>query len=154
MVGTGTLTTNPSPEFDTCVELWDAGFPQKRSYGAMYYLTYDMLINIADLSVLKAEGKTDFENIFSRLIYKPTVEDMEAECFEFLQEIVKMADGSFFAYSIVEEDPALIQETGRTDKYIRARGRNLWQCLTRLYLAVHKRPDALIQALTTKPLAG
>lgn len=145
-------TINPSTEFNTCVELWEAGFPQKRSYGAMYYLTYDMLINIADLSVLKAEGKTDFENIFSRLIYKPTVADVEAECFEFIQEIVKMADGSFFAYSIVEENPELIKETGRKDKYIRARGKNLWQCLTQLYLAVKKRPDALIQALAAKAI--
>lgn len=142
----------PYPNFDTCLKLRDAGFPQRRHYGAMYYVRPDMLINIADLSVLKSDGHTDFENIFSTLVFKPDLSSVEDECREFLQEVVRMTDGTYFAYSIVEEDPEYLEETGRSDRFIRARGQYLWDAFTSLYLAVKKRPDALIQALATKPL--
>lgn len=126
----------PKP-FTTCVELRELGFPQKRKFQSMYYVRPDMLICIDDLSALKSDGHTDFENIFTTLVFKPRLEDLIEES-PWLQEFIRMEDGSVFAYSTVEEDPAYIKETSRSDKFIRARGANHWEASANLYLAVKK----------------
>lgn len=122
-------------KFDTCLKLRTLGFPQKRKFQSMYYVRPDTLICIDDLSALKNDGETDFENIFDLLFFKPRLEDLIAEC-DFLDEFIQMADGSWMAYSKIEEDPAYIEKTGRQDKMIRAQGNDCWQALCNLYIAV------------------
>lgn len=123
-------------DWDTCFNLKEFGFPQKRKYQSMYYVRPDMLICIDDLSALKNDGATDFENIFNTLVFKPRIEDLWEEMQPFLQEVVKMGDDTYFAYSTVEEDPDYILETGRMDKFIRFRGTTPWEALTGLYISV------------------
>lgn len=141
--------------FDLCLKLRDAGFPQKRSFQSMYYVRPDMLICIDDLSALKNDGHTDFENIFSPLIFKPRAEDVWEEVQPYLQEILKMGDNTYFAYSTVEEDPAYIEQTGRTDKFIRSRGATPWEALVTLYIDVQaaiKRQDGEHRTLSPETL--
>ncbi len=124
--------------WDKCFQMKNFGFPQKRKFQSMYYVRPDMLICIDDLSALKNDGATDFENIFATLVFKPRLEDLLEEMQPFFHEIVKMSDDTYFAYSTVEEDPAYIAETGRTDKYIRSRGETPWDALVSLYIDVQK----------------
>lgn len=132
------------PNFDLCLKLLSLGFPQKRKFQSMYYVRPDTLICIDDLSALKHDGHTDFEDIFGKLVFKPRIEDLLEEA-PFLQEFIRMSDGSVFAYSTVEEDPKFIEQTGRQDKYIRANGRTHWEALVNLYIAV-KSKDKQINA--------
>lgn len=122
--------------WDKCFQLKQLGFPQKRQFQAMYYVRPDTLICIDDLSALKSDGHTDFENIFNTLVFKPRLQDIWYEMELYLHELVKMGDGTYFAYSSVEEDPDYILETGRMDKFIRARGDNPWEALVNLYIAI------------------
>lgn len=127
------------PTFDLCLKLKDLGFPQLRKFQAMYYVRPDMLICIDDLSALKSDGHTDFENIFSTLVFKPRLGELWEEMQEYVQEIVKMADGTYFAYSTIEEDEDFILESGRMDKFMRARGDEPGIALMNLYIAVNNK---------------
>lgn len=139
LVDTGFARRGDFPKWDLCFQLKQHGFPQKRQFQAMYYVRPDILVCIDDLSALKSDGFTDFENIFSTLVFNPTLADLWRAVEAYLHEIVKMSDGTYFAYSTVEEDPDYILETGRVDKFIRARGDNPWLALVNLYIAVAKR---------------
>lgn len=121
-----------------CNELKLNGFPQLRRFQCMYYILPDMLICIDDISALKRDGNTDWEDIFRGLVFKPRIEDLLANM-PYFHELVTMNDGTVFAYSMVEEDPEYIAETGRTDKFVRARGADVWEALVFLYIAVAKR---------------
>lgn len=136
LVDSGFVRRSDFPNWDICFQLKSLGFPQKRQFQAMYYVRPDMLICIDDLSALKSDGHTDFENIFSTLVFKPRLQDLWDEMESYLQEVVKMGDDTYFAYSTVEEDPDYILETGRMDKFMRARGDTVWNALVTLYLAV------------------
>lgn len=124
------------PVFELCLKLRELGFPQLRKYQAMYYVMPDTLICIDDLSCLKHDGLTDFEDIFGRLIFKPRMEDLLDACSDYLREFVRMGDGTIMAYSVIEEDPAYIAETGRTDPFIRANGATHWEALVNLCIAL------------------
>lgn len=119
-------------------EVKKLGFPQKRQFQAMYYIRPDMLICIDDLSALKRDGKTDFEDIFNQLIFKPRLEDIIEES-PWLQETIRLNDGSICTYSNIEEDPEIIEKTGRKDKALRARGANHWEAYMNLYIAVKQK---------------
>lgn len=122
------------PLFTQCVTLRELGFPQKRKYQSMYYITPDKLICIDDLSCLKQDGRTVHEDVFNMLVFKPRFEDLMEES-PFLHEFIKLTDGSWFAYSNIEEDPEIIQVTGRTDIMIRARGTDPRDALINLWIA-------------------
>lgn len=130
------------PNFEKCLELKNLGFPQKRKYQAQYYVLPDTLICIDDLSCLKHDGKTDFEDIFGKLVYKPKLEELFEES-PFLFEFIRMDDGTIMAYSSVPEDPKVIEETGRADNAIRVRGATHWESLVLLWIAVKKRKNQL-----------
>lgn len=131
-------TEDKYPNFALCLALREAGFPQERHYGAMYYVRPDILINIGDLSVLKSDGLTDFENIFSKLVFKPSLEDIIEHSF-FLHEFIRMEDDTVFAYSKVPEDLELMKSTGRNDPFVRSRGATHWKAAAKLYIdATHR----------------
>lgn len=117
----------------------------------MYYVRPDVLIAVDDLSALKNDGRTDFDNIFNTLVLKPRIEDLIEES-PYLHEIVKMADGTYFAYSNVNEDINLIKDTGRLDPFIRARGDTIWHALAELFIAVHTKNP--VRSLPLEELDG
>lgn len=121
------------PNFDLCLRLRDAGFPQKRSYGAMYYVRPDVLINIADLSVLKRDGDTDFEDIFKTLIFRPTLGDLELESRTFFDQIRCTAISGIFAYSNIQ---TATPDENNPDTYIRQGAETEWEARVKLYIAV------------------
>lgn len=122
--------------FDLCVQLREVGFPQLRKFQAMYYIRPDMLICIDDLSALKSDGHTDFENIFNSLVFKPTLQDISDNSQDFFQELIRMNDGTFMAYSSVLEDEAYLESVGRKDPYMRAPGATEWRARANLYFLV------------------
>lgn len=134
------FTTIPvRPVFEVCLSLRDAGLPQKRQYQAMYYVRPDMLICIDDLSCLKNDGPTDFEDIFKALIFKPRLEDLVEYATPFLHEVIKMGNGTFFAYSNIQENEEFLLKTGRKDAAVRAAGRTIWEAIANLCIDVKGR---------------
>lgn len=126
------------PIFDLCVKLRELDFPQKRKYQAMYYVTPNMLIDVADWSVFKTEdskGQYNLTDVSSHMAFKPSLQDLIDES-SFLVEFIRLSDGTIFAYSDEEEDQEYLESTGRQDKAIRARGGNHWEALANLYVAV------------------
>lgn len=139
-----------------CLKLKELGFPQKRKYQAHYYVRPDMLICLDDLSVLKSDGYTNYDNIFATLVFKPSLQDMIDETKEFFYEMRTMDDGTYFIYTTVEEDPELIKKTGRIDLAIRARGSDVWETLVKAWIAVKERQNAVSppRTLSEAELAG
>lgn len=125
--------------FELCVQLRELGFPQLRKFQSMYYVRPDTLICIDDLSALKNDGHTDFENIYGGLVFKPSLQDIADASEDFFQEVIKMNDGSYMAYSNVLEDEQFIKETGRQDPNIRAPGATEWRARANLYFLVKNR---------------
>lgn len=121
--------------FLLCLELKNAGFPQRRKYGSMYYVRQDMLINISDLSVLKSDGDTDFENVFTTLVFKPTLDDLERESREFFDQIRWTVNSGVFAYSKFRKSDA---EDDNPDPYIRAGAGDEWTARAMLWLEQKK----------------
>lgn len=120
--------------FELCLKLRDAGFPQLRRFQSMYYVRPDMLICIDNLSALKSDGKTDFENIFQTLIFKPTLDDIEQESRAFFHGTQVLNDGTVCVYSNMNEDISDIP--GRQDPAIRALAPTEWEARAKLYLNV------------------
>lgn len=120
-------------EFDICLQLRNAGFPQKRRYGAMYYVRPDMLINISDLSVLKGDGYTDFENIFNTLVFKPSLDDLEYESRDFFDQIRWTNRSGVFAYSNIQ---TIEPDASNPDTYIRVGSKTEWKARAKLYVQV------------------
>lgn len=105
----------------------------------MYYVRPDMLVCIDDLSALKNDGHTDFDNIFATLVYKPRLEELFSATSPYLVELVTMSDGTWFAYSNVAESVEVMKETGRNDPFVRARGDTPWHALANLFIDVSNR---------------
>lgn len=124
--------------FKECLELRELGFPQKRKFQSMYYITPDKLICIDDLSCIKHDGQTDFEDVFKMLVFKPRIEDLLEES-PWLHEFIMLDDGTWVAYSKVEEDHEFIKESGRQDKMIRFIGSDIRSALLGLWIAVKSR---------------
>lgn len=124
--------------FSDCLTLRELGFPQLRRFQSMYYITPDKLICIDDLSCLKHDGDTDFEDVFNTLVFKPRIDDIIVNS-PWLQEFICMDDGSWMVYSRVEEDKEYLAQTGRTDPFIRARGATAWEALLALWIAVKEK---------------
>lgn len=122
--------------FDICVQLREVGFPQLRKFQAMYYVRADTLVCIDDLSVLKNDGHTDFENVFGGLVFKPSLEDIADQSETFFHELIRMGDSTFMAYSNVAEDEEYLKSTGRQDPWIRAPGATEWRARANLYVLV------------------
>lgn len=125
-----------TPIFNLCLELRDAGFPQKRQFQAMYYVRPDMLICMDDLSALKRDGRTDFLDLFSELVFKPTLADIEEESRDFYTATNILSDKSVCVYSNVMEDISQIE--GRQDPYIRFIAPTEWEARAGLYLKIKR----------------
>lgn len=123
------------PKFDLCLALREAGFPQLRKYGSMYYVRPDMLINIFDLSALKSDGRTDFENIFSTLIFKPSLDDLEEQSREFFDQIRYTTQSGIFAYSKIQTG---IPNETNPDTFIRAGAETEWEARAQLFINVKR----------------
>lgn len=125
--------------FDLCVQLREVGFPQLRKFQSMYYLAPDRLICIDDWSAIKSEdnaGSINMNDVTKYMIFKPTLQDISDYSHDFFQELIRMNDGSFMAYSNVKEDEEYIKSTGRTDPYIRAPGATEWRARANLFFLV------------------
>lgn len=123
--------------FLVCLKLLNAAFPQNRRYGSMYYIRQDMLISIDDLTMLKADGHTDFENIFATLVFKPKLDDLEEAGRSFFTQCVWTSGAGCFAYSNVINPDA----PEGSDPYIRANGKTEWEARANLYLAVQAKKN-------------
>ena len=155
------MSTN-YPNFDLCLEAKELGFPQARKSGAMYYVRPDMLISIEDLTYLRKDGYTDFEDIFNTLVFKPRLDDLSEASRSFFHELIRLpaeeemdeegvkhiaAPESFFAYSNVEDTQvsAEMEEgtTKRADKFIRERGKTEWEARLKLFVHVKRQEKEL-----------
>lgn len=128
-------STESYKKFMLCLELKNAGFPQRRKFQSMYYVTTDKLICIDDLSALKADGKTDFENIFSTLVFRPTLDDLEKESREFFDSVRWTSQSGVFAYSKHKQGNASEENP---DPYIRAGADDEWTARAKLWLEEKK----------------
>lgn len=126
------METGPYADFDLCLALREAGFPQKREQGSRYYIRPDMLIKIDDLGVIRSDGDTDFENIFETLVFKPTLGDIEEASRSFFTQVAWTVNAGCFAYSNAPNPDA----PEGTDPYIRANGTSEWGARVNLYLSV------------------
>lgn len=101
-----------------------------------------MLISIDDLSALKLDGDTDFENIFSALIFKPTIQDLAEASGDFFIQLTLSTGAGWWAYSNVQNPDA----PAGTDPYVRANGTTEWEARANLYLAILKKQNHIVIA--------
>lgn len=124
-------------DFELCLKLKDAGFPEDRMYGSIYYIRPDMMISVDEIGSLRAPGWTDFESIFSLLVYQPTLGRIELASRSFFTQCAWTSGAGCFAYSNVLNPDA----PEGSDPYIRANGRTEWEARANLYLAVQAKQN-------------
>lgn len=107
--------------YDVCVDLKRNGIEQSRKDDAFYFVTPDILVRIQDIDSLHKPDKTrDWEDLFEKLVYYPTTQDLIGYIGSDLQQIQRLSDFTLFAY--VEPDTS-------EQEAFRGRGNSIWEAL-------------------------